>query len=353
MDNQPTATIMIIDDSITNLTMASKALGGTYRVQTLPSGEQALALLSRSPSLPDLILLDVDMPGLTGFEVIKRLKKDAKTAAIPVIFLTGMDGDTPELLGLSLGAVDYIRKPFSAPLLLTRIALHLKILQQQHSLADYSANLERKVEHKTRDIVNLQNAIVATITDLIEKRDGFTGGHVNRTSALMEKLLRAYLNAHPDCGLKEGEITLLAFYSRLHDVGKIGVPDRILLKEHRLDADEVEIIRLHTAYGAQALEKSRQSVRGDSYLDLAIDMARCHHERWDGAGYPSGLKGLDIPLPARLLAVCDVYDALVSERSYKKAIPQAEALHILREGAGTQFDPEAVRVFCQMVEATA
>ena len=324
-------TIFVVDDSDTNLSMAKEALKEHYRVMTLPSAAKMFALLGKIK--PDLILLDIEMPKMDGFEALKRLKTDPAREAIPVIFLTGMTDAEIEVQGFQLGVVDFITKPFSGPVLLNRIKTHLDI--------------DEIIRIRTTKLRRLQNGIVFVLADLVENRDENTGGHIERTTAYIKILLQAMLER----GVYVDEICDIDFESfsssaRLHDVGKIAIPDAILNKPGKLTAEEYEIMKTHAAKGEETINQIVFRTGDDEvFLRHAKLFAGCHHERWDGNGYPKGMKGTEIPLPGRIMAFVDVYDALVSERPYKKMFSHDEAVKIIMDNAGAQFDPQIADVF--------
>jgi len=325
-------TIYLVDDNVTNLMLGKKTLVGHYRVFTMDSGASLLEFLEKN--IPDLILLDVEMPEMNGYEAIKILKSKEKTKDIPVIFLTAKtDGDS-ELEGLSLGAIDYITKPFSPSLLLKRIETHLK-------LSDYNRSLQEMVAAKTKTVLELQNAILKTMAELVEGRDFVTGGHIERTTYY----LGALLEAMPKEKTNNWDLKLVQQSAQLHDVGKISIKDNVLQKPGKLTAEEYEEIKKHTIYGEKIIEKIKKNTTERVFLEHAGIFAATHHEKWDGSGYPRGLKGEEIPLQGRLMAIADVYDALVSERPYKKPYTHDEAVNIIKEGRGNHFDPEMVDVF--------
>lgn len=340
--------IMIIDDNITNLSIAKGALESSYAILPATSGEQALKLLERMKDLPNLILLDIDMPGLNGFSVISKLKTDPKVKDIPVIFLTAQDDSVSELEGLSLGAVDYIKKPFSIPLLKKRLELHLQIIEQNKSLEEYNNNLETIVAKKTKTVLELQYAIISTVSDLIGKRDGYTGDHVTRTQRYMDILTHEMINKGYGENLSEYDVDIISLTSKLHDIGKIAIPDKVLQKDNKLEADEFEYMKMHTTIGAEAIEKAMRLTEENDFLKYALQMAKSHHERWDGTGYPEGIAGEKIPLVARILAVVDVYDALTSKRQYKEPMAHEEAVKMIINGNGTHFDPKIIKVFSEV-----
>jgi putative two-component system response regulator len=300
-----------------------------------------------------MILLDIDMPEMNGYEAIKILKAKKETKDIPVIFLTGKTDTENELEGLDLGAIDYITKPFMPPLLLKRIEVHLlvesqkKTLEaQQKELKNFNDNLQKMVDEKTKTVLELQDAILKTVADLVESRDDITGGHIERTQRGVELLVEG-LRDNPVYGREVAgwDIKLLLQSSQLHDVGKIAISDRILQKPGRLTDEEFGDMKKHTVFGVQIIERIEASTSASDFLKYAKIFAGTHHEKWDGSGYPNALAGENIPLQGRIMALADVYDALVSERPYKKAFSHAEAMKIIQDGKGTQFDPALTDVF--------
>jgi putative two-component system response regulator len=356
--------IMLVDDNPASLRAGKTVLSRQYTAFTAPSAAKMFGLLEKNT--PALILLDIDMPGMNGYEAIKILKEKPETRDIPVIFLTGKTDTEDELAGLDLGAVDYIAKPFMPPLLLKRIESHLlvesqkKILEsqkktleaQQGELKNFNDNLQRMVDEKTKTVLELQDAILKTVADLVESRDDITGGHIERTRQGVGLLVKA-LRDHPRFGreVSAWDFKLLLESSQLHDVGKIAISDQILKKPGKLDPEEFEEMKKHAAFGVQIIERIEASANGISdFLKHAKIFAGTHHEKWNGTGYPNGLAGNDIPLQGRIMALADVYDALVSERPYKKAFSRREAVEIIREGKGTQFDPDLTDVFVDLME---
>jgi putative two-component system response regulator len=337
-------TIILVDDDPTNLAVGSDALDEYYDVLTLNSGARLMRALERS--IPDLILLDVEMPETNGYDVIKLLKGKEETRNLPVIFLTAKSDGESELEGLSLGAIDYITKPFSPPLLRKRIEVHLLVEAQKNELINFNNNLKEMVTEKTKTVVELQNAVLKTVADLVERRDDITGGHIERTQHYLKLLLDALKRS----GLYEKEVSawdvdLVTQSAQLHDVGKIAIKDNILLKPGKLTDEEFDQIKEHTVFGEKIIDKIKESTSDQAFLEYAGVLAATHHEKWDGSGYHRGLKGEQIPLLGRLMAIVDVYDALVSERPYKKAFSREEAARIISDGKGTHFDPVLVDVF--------
>ncbi len=342
--------IMIVDDNVTNLNIARKALDELYDVVLIPNGEKALAILAKVR--PDIILLDVDMPGLSGFDVIKEIKKmPVPICDIPVIFVTAKGDMNSEFEGLNLGAVDYIIKPFSFPLLQKRVELHVKLAYQQNELQNYSNNLEKMVKEKTSAITEMQYAVVHALSDLVEKRDGSTGGHIYRTRTFMKILIDSVKqqNVYSE-EMQNIDAELYAHASQMHDVGKISISDSILFKEGRLTEDEFNIMKKHTIIGEQAISYSMRDVQDFEFLRVAAEFAKTHHEKWNGTGYPLGLKEKEIPISGRLMAIVDVYDALISVRPYKPAMRHEQAVDIILKDCGTHFDPELVSVFMTVAD---
>jgi len=338
--------IIIVDDDITNLVVAKNNLSDKYDVFTVPSGEKLFTLLEKVA--PDLILLDVNMPIMNGYEVIRLLKENEQTSRIPVIFLTAKSDGKSELEGLSLGAIDYITKPFSPPLLFKRIEVHLLVEEQKQELHSLNTDLLERVVTKTRSVMELQNALLHTMAELVEYRDDITGGHIARTQGFLTVLL----NAMQEKGLYSEETStwdknLVLQSAQLHDVGKIAIRDVVLLKPGKLTTEEFEQVKAHTVFGEKIIDKIQEGTSEWEFLGYAKIFVATHHEKWDGRGYPKGLKGKEIPLLGRVMAIVDVYDALISERPYKKAFTHDEAVQTIKESSGTHFDPALVDIFVE------
>ena len=343
--------IFLVDDNKTNLTMGRNLLKTFYEAFTMSSAERLFELLEEV--VPDLILLDIEMPEMNGYEAIRKLKSDSRFTEIPVIFITSKDDADSEMEGFDLGAADYITKPFSGPLLLKRIANQLLILQQkkelianQEALKDHADNLEIKVREKTAEVTDLQNAILETVADLVEFRDKFTGGHITRTQyylqAIIEEMIREGVYADET---ENWNMEFILPAAQLHDVGKIAISDLILNKPAKLTAEEFEIMKTHVTVGVDAIEQIMRKTKEHVFLNHALIIAGTHHEKWDGSGYPVGLKGLNIPIEGRLMAIADVYDALISERPYKKVLSHEEASKIIEDGSRSHFDPVLIDLF--------
>ena len=323
--------IFVVDDNDINLAVAGGALDAHYRVMTLPSAAKMFALLEKIDP-PDLILLDIEMPEMNGFEALCLLKSNSKYMDIPVIFLTSMTDANIEVRGFQLGVVDFITKPFSAPVLLNRIKTHLEI--------------DDIIRERTSQLNNLKNGIVFVLADMVENRDEGTGGHVERTTMYIEILVRAMMANNKYAGdTSFTDTESLITSARLHDVGKIAISDIILNKPGKLTAEEFDKMKHHTIEGERIIDQIVSRTDNVEFLRNAKLYTNAHHERWDGKGYPYGLAGEEIPMQGRIMAIADVYDALISERPYKKAFSHDEACRIIKEGAGTQFDPGIVDIF--------
>lgn len=348
-------TILIVDDTPDNIVMLSSLLKDHYRTKVATNGERALKIAAADPP-PDLILLDIMMPNMDGYEVCQRLKANHRTADIPVIFLTAKTQDEDEEKGLKLGGVDYIIKPINPPIVLARVETQLTLKNVRQFLLDRNAFLEAEVQRRTQEIVAIQDAIILTMASLAEARDNETGNHIRRTQHYVQVLARR-LKHHPRFShfLDDETIEQLFKSAPLHDIGKVGIPDRILLKPGRLTREEFEIMKTHTTLGRDTIltmEKylGNTSAGSNAFLQFAKEIALSHQERWDGTGYPEGLAGDAIPISARLMAVADVYDALISRRVYKPAMPHQEAVDIIRDGRGNHFDPDIVDAFLEITD---
>ena len=344
--------IILVDDVLSYLEQGRNMLKTFYEVFPAPSAAKLFEILENV--IPDLILLDIEMPEMNGYETIKKLKADERYADIPVIFLTALNDVNSEREGFDLGAVDYVLKPFSAPLLLKRIENQLLIVRRtkdlqasQATLQDYADNLTAKVQEKTEEVLELQNVVLATLTDLVEFRDNPTGGHIRRTQlylkALTDELIRQDSVYREE--IEKWNIDFFLQSAQLHDVGKLTISDVILNKPGKLTKEEFEIMKTHVTAGVDAIERILSHTKKHAFLNHALLITGTHHEKWDGSGYPIGLRGRNIPLEGRLMAVADVYDALVSERPYKKIISVEEAYDIIEKGSGTHFDPVIADAF--------
>jgi putative two-component system response regulator len=302
--------------------------------------------------MPDLILLDIMMPEMDGFEVCRQLKADPLTRDIPVIFLTAKNDIADESQGFELGAVDYITKPISPVIVQARVKTNLIVKAAADFLKDKNAFLEQEIARRTEEVRDIQDVTILTMASLAETRDNETGNHIVRTQHYV-KLLALTLRQHPRFAhyLTDATIELLFKSAPLHDIGKVGIPDKILLKPGKLDPDEFELMKTHAALGKAAIESAESRLgKNVPFLRYAKEIAYCHQEKWDGSGYPQGLCGDAIPISARLMAIADVYDALISKRVYKPAFTHEMALGILQEGRGKHFDPDVVDAFVSIQE---
>ncbi|MFZ2309115.1 MAG: two-component system response regulator [Rhodoferax sp.] len=352
LDFSERANILVVDDTPDNLAVMSSLLKGTYKVMVANHGERALKL-ARSTPKPDLILLDIMMPGMSGYDVIRELKADPATQHIPVIFLTAMSETEDEQIGLDLGAADYITKPISPPIVLARMRTQLENKAMGDFLRDQNAYLETEVSRRTRELAAIQDVTILSMASLAETRDSDTGNHIRRTQHYV-RVMAKKLQTHPRFGyfLNDQTIDLLYKSAPLHDIGKVGIPDRILLKPGRFTPDEFEIMKTHTTLGRDAIVAAEKQLgMAVDFLSHAKDIAYYHQEKWDGSGYPEGLSGDSIPISARLMAVADVYDALISRRVYKDGMPHEKAVAIITEGRGSHFDPDMVDAFLDLQDA--
>jgi putative two-component system response regulator len=350
MDNNTTSSenkteaevkILLVDDNTTNLQLLHETLDGLgYNLLIAKNGKSALNIAQKA--IPSLILLDIMMPEMDGYEVFERLRADERTRQIPVIFITALSDEQDEAKGLGMGAVDYISKPINPELVRVRVRNHLELKRHQD-------HLENLVKQRTKRLALTQAVTIESLATLAEYRDPETGGHIKRTQNYV-KALAAHLKGHPRFRdeLSEETVELLYLSAPLHDMGKVGVPDNILLKAGKLTDEEFEEMKKHTNYGNDALRITEQKLGGDTFLRYAREIAYTHQEKWDGSGYPQGLKGDEIPISGRLMALADVYDALISKRVYKPPFSHEDAVKIIQEGKGGHFDPDVVDAFVEL-----
>ena len=326
-------TIFVVDDNDTNLSTAKEALKKQYRVITLPSAKKMFAHMEKV--VPDLILLDIEMPEIDGFETLHLLKENTSRSGIPVIFLTSTTDTAIEARGFQMGVIDFITKPFSEHVLLNRIKTHLDI--------------DELIRERTAQLQRLQNGIVFVLSDMVENRDKGTGGHVERTASYLKILVKSMIGrgVYVD-EIPKMDIDLLVSSARLHDIGKISISDTILNKPGKLTDEEFAIMKTHAAEGERIINQMISRTEDVEFLLNAKLFAGYHHERWDGNGYPRKLAEKAIPFQGRIMAIVDVYDALVSVRPYKKSFTHEEANKIIIESAGKQFDPRIVEVYSEV-----
>ncbi|MEW6678783.1 MAG: two-component system response regulator [Pseudomonadota bacterium] len=345
-------TLLIVDDTPENLAVLNALLERHYRVRAATSGRKALQIAATPPA-PDLILLDVMMPDLDGYAVLERLRADPVTRDIPVIFVTALEDPEHQTRGLEEGAEDYIAKPIVPAILLARVKNQLAMKQVRDWLKDQNAVLEQEVNRRIAENQLVQTASIRALAHLAETRDPETGNHILRTQGYVN-LLALRLRDQPRFAatLDDRYIDLLTLSAPLHDIGKVGIPDAILLKPGPLTPEERIVMETHTTLGRDAIALAEQDMAQPvPFLALAKEISAWHHEKWDGSGYPDGLAGEAIPVSARLMALADVFDALVSPRVYKQAIPMDQAREMIAAGSGTQFDPDVVAAFLEGFES--
>ena len=351
VDYNDRPTILIVDDAPDCITLLSDLLKEEYQTKIATNGANALKVASRRPS-PSLILMDVSMPHMDGYDVCAKLKSNPLTADIPVIFLSGRTQLEEQARGFAAGAVDYIAKPISPPIVLARINTHLALARAQRVLLMRNMKLENLVDQRTRQLMRTQDATILAMASLIEARTGGSGDHLRRIQKYVNLLARALQN-HPRFRheLADDRIELLVKSAPLHDLGKIAVADRILMKDSPLAPEERAEMRTCLARGGDAIRAIEDYLgESDDFLRFAREMAYSHREHWDGSGYPEGLAGDEIPVSARLMAVADVYNALVSTRPHRPAFSHEEAVAIMREGRASHFDPDVLNAFLRIHE---
>lgn len=340
--------ILIVDDVDTNLIILENIIQEMgYLPKCASSATEAAALIAQS--LPQLILLDVVMPEMDGYEFCEHLKASPITRDIPVIFISAADSNEDKIRGFKLGAVDYIGKPFEMTEVTMRVNTHLKIYEMQQELELSNRRLHSVISSQARRIEDEQKNILYALAALTEERDADTKNHLENV-AYNCRMLAQSLQFSPEFteDISESFIDTIEVASRLHDIGKIQVPCDILLQPRALEPDEMQVVKRHTIQGAEILERVYQNTPGNSFLPMAIEIARYHHARWDGTGYPGDVMGKDIPLSARITIIADIYDTLTGERCYKSAYSIEESLRIIEEGSGNFFDPEIVDVFMKI-----
>lgn len=335
--------IIVVDDVPANLTLLTGMLKEKgYRVRPVPSGKLALKAVEHEP--PDLILLDITMPDMDGFEVCRKLKQDTRFRDIPIIFISALTETLDKVKAFGNGGVDYVTKPFQFEEVAARVETHLKLRR-------YQAHLEDLVEEQVKEISDSQISTIFALSKLSESRDKETGKHLERVQIYCKMLAEKLSREEPYNSVIDAAFIHNIFNaSPLHDIGKVASPDHILLKSGKLTPEEFEIMRKHSLMGANTMEAVQQMYEKNAFINMGISIARSHHERWDGTGYPDGLKGEEIPLAARIMAIADVYDALRSNRCYKGSFSRDRSRGIIESGDGAQFDPALVKAFLALEE---
>ena len=339
--NSGKSKVLVVDDTPENIQILMETLRDEFAVVTAINGTKALSL-AMADAPPDIILLDVMMPGLDGYEVCRRLKETPKTRSIPVIFITALSDEKDEARGLELGAVDFIAKPFQPSLVKARVKNHIELKRHRDSL-------EAVVERQVREIATSHMATIMALSKLAESRDDDTGKHLERTQTYCKMLALEAGQSGAYAGKLDDRFAETIFWaSPLHDIGKVAVPDAILCKPGKLTSEEFDIMKTHTTRGADTLRAVATQYPGNYFIQMGLDIAHWHHEKWNGKGYPDGIAGENVPVCARIMAVADVYDALTSKRCYKEAMPHEKAMEIIQNDSGTHFDPVMVEIFLRI-----
>ncbi len=335
--------VLVVDDVPANLTLLTGMLKEKgHRVRPVPSGKLALKAVEIEP--PDLILLDITMPEMDGFEVCRRLKQDIRFKDIPIIFISALTETLDKVKAFGSGGVDYVTKPFQFEEVEARVETHLKLRR-------YQAHLEELVKEQVEEISASQISTIFALSKLAESRDKKIGEHLERVQISCKMLAEKLGGEEPyNSVIDAAFIHNISNASPLHDIGKVASPDHILLKSGKLTPEEFEIMKKHSLMGANTMEAVRDMYRKNAFINMGISIARSHHERWDGRGYPDGLKGEEIPLAARIVTVADVYDALRSNRCYKRPFSRKQSIEIIANGSGTEFDPVVVKAFLLLEE---
>jgi len=336
--SQSCGNILIVDDVPANLSLLTGMLKEKgHRVRPVPNGKLALKAVEHEP--PDLILLDINMPEMDGFEVCRRLKQDMRFRDIPIIFISVLTETPDKVKAFHSGGVDYVTKPFQFEEVEARVETHLKLHR-------YQAQLEDLVEEQVKEISDAQISTIFALSKLTESRDKETGKHLERVQIYCKILAEKLSQEEPyDSVINTAFIHNIFNASPLHDIGKVAIPDQVLLKPGKLSPEEFNIMKTHTLIGASTIEAVRDIYKKNAFINMGISIARSHHERWDGTGYPNGLKGEEIPLAARIMTIADVYDSFRSNRCYKESFSRDQSREIIESGSGTQFDPILVKAF--------
>ena len=340
-------TVLVVDDTEANIDILVAALDSEYEVSVAMDGESALEAVDSEP--PDIILLDIMMPEMDGYEVCRLLKSNSKTRNIPIIFLTAMSEIQDKATGFELGAVDYITKPFEILEVKARVKTHLALMLARRELANQNVILEEKVKERTKELTVTQDVIIFSMALMAEYRDPVTGGHIKRTQNYVKALAEHLKHHEKFCNfLNNNTIELLYKSAPLHDIGKVAVRDEILLNPGKLLDEGFDKMKKHATYGKDAILAAENKLGNTSFLRFAWEIAYTHHEKWDGTGYPQGLKGDEIPISGRLMAIADVYDAYISKRPYKSPYPHEDAVKLILKNKGKHFDPDMVDAFIEI-----
>lgn len=340
-----TANILIVDDITSNLVILTEMIKSAgYIARPVTSAKQAMMAIEIK--LPQLILLDISMPEMDGYEFCELLKKDIETRDIPIIFISAMNKKEDKIRGFKLGAVDFISKPFEIEEVTLRIRNHLKLYKMQQELEVYNKKLHKMVSDKTKKITQEEKYFIYSMAKLSEMKEDASGSHIKNISVNC-KLLAMSLQLSPKFAkeISNSFVDAIEIASSLHDIGKIQIQDNVLLKKGKLTREEMEIVKTHALIGANTLTELYNMNEHNEFLKMAIAIARSHHEKWDGSGYPDALSAREIPLAARITSVIDVYDALTNKRCYKEAYSHEESVEIINKESGRSFDPDIIEVF--------
>jgi putative two-component system response regulator len=339
------AKVIVVDDTPANLELLTEMLKiQGYSVTPASSGKIAIQHAKDNP--PDLIILDINMPEMNGYEVCKVLKSDNNLADIPVIFISALSDTSEKLEAFSIGGVDFITKPFHIEEVYARVATHLKLHRLQLEVEKYNEKLEKVVEDQVKEIVESQMATIFAVAKLAESRDDDIGRHLERTQLICRAIaFKLSMQKEYNTLITRNYVDNIYYACPLHDIGKVAIPDKILLKPGKLTPEEFEVMKTHAVLGAETLSKVLDNYPNNHFIKMGIAIARSHHERWDGRGYPDGLAKNNIPLSARIMSIVDVYEAIRSKRCYKPALPHNETCEILLKGSGSQFDPNITSAF--------
>jgi putative two-component system response regulator len=343
--------ILIIDDNPATIKILGSIISDNYTKQVATSGESAIEILEASTELPDLILLDLIMPGMDGFETCKMIKQNIRYKDIPIIFLSSRTDSLTKIEALKAGGVDYITKPFNFDEMRSRIDVHLSIHNFEQELSKHNKYLSTLIDEKAKEISEIQLSTIYALVKLTDYRDDVIGGHLQRTQIMCQRIAESLRSKSKYIAIIDDEfISNIYKSSPLHDIGKVGIPDNIYLKPGKLTPEEFEVMKRHTTIGAETLEAVLLRFPNNEFIEMGIDIAKYHHEKWDGKGYPEGLSGDNIPISARIMAVSDVFDALMSKRPYKEAFSFSDSYNIILEGKGSHFDPMVVDAFIEIAK---